>query len=198
MWELFFTTCAISFLGSSPPGGINLILFQVSRRSWRHAYWMAGSIAFAEVLYVGIFLYSASFLAWITRHEVARASYFLFGAVLFVLAWRTWMKKTEGRMSMASHSVLRALYSGLFLGGMNIFPLFFWIGIWIYYRHEGIAISFFPFIMGVFLGAYAWFTLWIFGARVWGKHLNGAVLRGIFVLLYAGFGVYFFYKAMGG
>lgn len=155
---LFLIAFAFSFIGSIPPGIINVSVMQYAMQGKKNA---AISFAIAagltEYIYAGI---AVRFQIFLTSHE-SITEYFqlVSGSVLIILGVLNWFKKTSETKPIITGEKRNAFKKGVLIGFANPLAIPFWLMVtaflqsmqWVVITHS----NFWIYVAGVSCGTLA-------------------------------------------
>jgi threonine/homoserine/homoserine lactone efflux protein len=160
--KVFFIGAIVSFIGSIPPGTLNILVLQLGlENKLKAALRFALAVALIEYPYAWI---AVEFEAWITSSPVIQQHFKLLAAsvmiVLGVLGVWTAQKPTIVSVKMQESGFVR----GLILSILNPQAIPWWIGVTAYLKSEGFVVLDTPwrvhsYVLGTAIGALALLTL---------------------------------------
>jgi threonine/homoserine/homoserine lactone efflux protein len=160
--KVFFIGAIVSFIGSIPPGTLNILVLQLGlENKLKAALRFALAVALIEYPYAWI---AVEFEAWITSSPAIQQHFKLLAAsvmiVLGVLGVWTAQKPTIVSVKMQESGFVR----GLILSILNPQAIPWWIGVTAYLKSEGFVVLDTPwrvhsYVFGTAIGALALLTL---------------------------------------
>jgi threonine/homoserine/homoserine lactone efflux protein len=160
--KVFFIGAIVSFIGSIPPGTLNILVLQLGlENKLKAALRFALAVALIEYPYAWI---AVEFEAWITSSPAIQQHFKLLAAsvmiVLGVLGVWTAQKPTIVSIKMQESGFVR----GLILSILNPQAIPWWIGVTAYLKSEGFVVLDTPwrvhsYVLGTAIGALALLTL---------------------------------------
>jgi threonine/homoserine/homoserine lactone efflux protein len=160
--KVFFIGAIVSFIGSIPPGTLNILVLQLGlENKLKAALRFALAVALIEYPYAWI---AVEFEAWITSSPAIQQHFKLLAAsvmiVLGVLGVWTAQKPTIVSVKMQESGFVR----GLILSILNPQAIPWWIGVTAYLKSEGFVVLDTPwrvhsYVLGTAIGALALLTL---------------------------------------
>ena len=192
--SIFFIAFLFSFIGSIPPGSINLSVLQLSLDGNRPAaYRFALAAALIEYPYAYIALRFEGLLSeysWIeSNFHIIAASVMISLGVIGL--WQS--RKPVGQQSKFHKSGFR---KGVVISLLNPLAIPFWIGVTAYLRNEGWVTftgeaSFHYYVLGVSAGTFMLlFVVAILAFRLGERMSNNALLRKVPAFIFLGLGIY--------
>ena len=158
MVKVFFIGAIASFLGSIPPGTLNILVLQLGlENKLKAALRFALAVALIEYPYAWI---AVEFESWITSSPAIQQHFKLLAAsvmiVLGVLGIWTAKKPTKVSVKMQESGFVR----GLILSILNPQAIPWWIGVTAYLKSEGFVVLDTPirvhsYVLGTAIGALA-------------------------------------------
>jgi threonine/homoserine/homoserine lactone efflux protein len=156
--KVFFIGAIASFLGSIPPGTLNILVLQLGlENKLKAALRFALAVALIEYPYAWI---AVEFEAWITSSPAIQQHFKLLAAsvmiILGILGIWTAKKPTKVSVKMQQSGFVR----GLILSILNPQAIPWWIGVTAYLKSEGFVVLDTPirihsFVLGTAIGALA-------------------------------------------
>jgi threonine/homoserine/homoserine lactone efflux protein len=197
LW-VFLVGTAFSFLGSIPPGTLNLSVLQLglegkSRIAWRFAM----AVTIIEYPYTWL---AIQFEYWITSNPLVIENFQLLTAIVMTLIGiaNLWSAQKPSRLTEKFQA--SGFRRGLILSILNPLALPFWIGVTAYLKAQGwidlsTTIRLHSYVLGTSVGVFVLLALFILLA----KKLAGYANQKSWVKLIPGttllvLGVYAFYK----
>ncbi len=160
--QVFFIGLVASFLGSIPPGTLNILVLQLGlENKLKAALRFALAVALIEYPYAWI---AVEFEAWITSSPAIQQHFKLLAAtvmiILGVLGIWTAQKPTMAAVKMQESGFVR----GLILSILNPQAIPWWIGVTAYLKSEGFVVLDTPlnvhsYVLGTCIGALILLTL---------------------------------------
>ncbi|HEX6891903.1 MAG TPA: LysE family transporter, partial [Chryseolinea sp.] len=161
MVKVFFIGAVASFIGSIPPGTLNILVLQLGlENKLKAALRFALAVALVEYPYAWI---AVEFEAWITSSPAIQQHFKLLAAsvmiILGVLGVWTAQKPTMASVKMQESGFVR----GLILSILNPQAIPWWIGVTAYLKSEGFVVLDSPlrihsYVLGTAIGALALLT----------------------------------------
>lgn len=171
LFQIFVTGMLISFLGTLPPGSLNIAAMQVAiEERTRNAVWFALGVALVEVLYVRVSLQATD---WVTAHRAVFQVLEWVTATLFVvLAASSFLAargKAREKKSLLLNNTINRFWLGFSMSAINPVQIPFWF-IWSAYllsTHvlQPSAAGYSSYIAGIGLGTMAGLAVFIFCGR---------------------------------
>lgn len=187
MTLIFLIAFTFSFLGSIPPGSINLSVIQLSLDGKLSAA-LRFSIAAALIEFPYAFI-AVQFEGWITSSPLIISNFKLIAASVMILLGivNLWpQKKSPSRMMEAIRN--SGFRKGLFISLLNPLAIPFWIGITVYLKNQGwikleSTNDIFVYVLGVSVGTF--FLLAILALLA--KNLRPVIVKSERIKLIPGF-----------
>ena len=194
LFRVFMTGMLISFLGTLPPGSLNISAMQVAvEESVRNALRFALGVALVEVLYVRLSLQAVH---WVEAHQpVFRVLEWVTVLLFVVLAASSFIsagKKAGEKKNLLLGNRLNRFWLGVSMSAVNPVQIPFWF-IWsTYLVSTGVlattTIAYNGYTVGIGIGTLAGLGVFVFGGR-WvirkmkaGHRIINAVVGGVFLV----------------
>jgi len=190
----------VSYIGSIPPGSINVSVMQLSiLKKHRAAIFFALAASSVEFIYAGV---TVRFHIFLNTHPLI-SDYFKIVTSIVLIAlglWNILSKKTSS--SIGTHTKLTGRHGflrGLVLGILNPMTIPFWLAITTYLENDGLidvlAFGFWAYLTGLSMGTFCLLlTVDALGKRFMKFSDNKFLVRRVPGVILIGLGIYFSLK----
>jgi|SRR5882724_9440523 len=185
--SLFITGMVISFLGTLPPGSLNVSAMQIAvGENVRSAARFALGVALVEIIYVRVSLLA---MGWVTAHQsLFRLMEWLTVVLFLVLAASSFLtarKKAGEKKSLLLANTINRFWLGFSMSAVNPVQIPFWFiwSTWLLSTHvlQPTATAYNVYTTGIGIGTLAALALFIFGGRWVVQKINAGhrVINGV-------------------
>ena len=202
IFQVFFVGAIVSFIGSIPPGTLNILVLQLGLQSkLKAALRFALAVAIIEYPYAWA---AVTFEGWITSSTVVQENFKLLAAIVMTVLGIIGLWTARKPPAAASGGLMQSGFRrGLILSILNPQAIPWWIGMVAYLKAQGwimlnTGLRLHSFVLGTAIGTFALLTLLafmslklsgLFQHNILVRILPGAIL---FVLGLLAFFSYFF------
>jgi threonine/homoserine/homoserine lactone efflux protein len=166
--RVFLIGALASFLGSIPPGTLNILVLQLGlENKLRAALRFALAVAIVEYPYAWV---AVAFEGWITNSPVVQENFKLTAASVMVVLglWGLWTARKPSQVSVKLQE--RGFSRGLILSLLNPQAIPWWIAVIAYLKSEGwitldTTARLHAFVLGTTVGVMLLLSLLAFGAQ---------------------------------
>ena len=198
--EAFFWGCLLSFLGSIPPGVINLRVWHLSLMGRRlDALHIIIGATSMEVIYAVVAL-QANRIAY-EASVIHPYLYFFVALWMMFFAYRSYTAPQED-VSSERRRFLSPIREGYLIGAVNLLPIPFWIAVTLHLQEQGLLYltgydRWVSYLIGIGGGTFLSLVMIIgLSSRLPRLRPASSGHRYLIASLYAGVGVYFLYRGM--
>jgi len=182
---MFFVGAVVSFLGSIPPGTLNIMVLQLGlQNNLKAAFRFAFAVAIIEYPYAWI---AVEFETWITSSPVVQENFKLLASIVMIVLGLYGLWSARNQSTSTVKFLGDGFKSGLILSLLNPQAIPWWIGVVAYLKAEGsvtmeTTFSKHSFILGTAVGALALLLLLALLAR----KLSGFFQHNRFLAMFPG------------
>lgn len=200
--EVFLVAFLVSYLGSIPPGTINISVMQLSIQSHRRAALFFGlGASLVELVYAGA---TVKFQQYLFEHENLTYGFQVVTAiVLIVLGLANLFSRSNSKSFMSHGSIRRrtGFKRGVVLGLLNPLTIPFWLAVTGYLvSHNWITVSgynFWAYVIGLALGTFILMvTVDLLGSKFQRVADNSFLVHKVPGILFIMMGLYNIYEFM--
>lgn len=176
--KIFFTGMVISFIGSLPPGTLNVAAMQLSiTNGFIYASWFAAGSLLPEIFYVLISLLAIEKLT--RQKKILQGMDWIMVVILLALALSSFIASASSSMESRNillSNMLHPFLLGLIMSAVNPAQIPFWLGWNTILLNKKIllpSVRFFNFYtVGIAAGSFAGSCVYMFGGRLVVENLN--------------------------
>lgn len=198
---VFFIGLFFSFLGSIPPGSINISVMQLAMQNKKKAaLYFALAAALVEYVYAG---FAVKFQMYLTENTAISGHFqIISGSVLLVLGIYNLMKTSKKREETPGEEKMAGFRKGILISLANPLAIPFWLAVTAYLQSMGwlnlTSYNYLVYVAGISVGTFTLLGVvtWL-GAKFSSIQNNSFITYKVPGLVFLSMGLYTFYNWIG-
>lgn len=201
IFQTFIVAFLISYVGSIPPGTVNISVMQLAMlQRKRAAIFLGLSASIVEFIYAG---FTVQFHIFLNTHETLSMYFRIITAITLVVLgiWNLYTKSKSTSVKVTIDKGRQGFIRGILLGFLNPMTIPFWLAITTYLENEKLVLvqgaGFWVYLAGLSMGTFVLLlTVVSLGFRFTKVSDNRFIVHRLPGIILIAIGLYFFMKLL--